>query len=92
MIRATQILRALHAEGRKRGLDHGALHDLAAEYFGVDSLARLSEPQAHSLFKRVAGRGFQGKKDRGRPLHRTLQDHNEDFHHMSPSLAFVRPR
>ena len=58
------VLRALHAEGRKHGLDHGALHDLAAEHFGVESLARLSEPQARSLFKRVAGREFHAKQHR----------------------------
>ena len=64
------LLRALHAEGRKRGLGHDALHDLAVEHFGVDSLSRLTHPQARGLFKRVAGRQFHAKRHRIRSVER----------------------
>lgn len=36
-----RAMRNLHAEGRDRGLDHNALHRLALERFGVDSLTAL---------------------------------------------------
>ena len=40
-----RLMRALHAEGRKRGLDHEGLRDVAKEAYRVESLGELSVPQ-----------------------------------------------
>ena len=59
--RRTALMRALHAEGLKRSLDHEALRDLAADGFGVVSLSQLNTGDLGRLFQQVAGRDFHAK-------------------------------
>lgn len=58
-------LRALHAEGRKRGLDHDALRAMA----GVESLSEVAYPQLMRLTDRLRGgpgiKSVEGRQRRG---------------------------
>jgi hypothetical protein len=51
-------MRAIHAEGLKRGLDHEALRDVCRAKFGVASMAELSAGQKKQLFRDLAGKNF----------------------------------
>jgi len=53
-----KVIRALHAEGVKRGLDHDGLHDVCKSRFGLDSMAELNLQQAKALFRDLTGADF----------------------------------
>lgn len=46
---STKYLRALHARGRERGLDHEGLRDIAQQRFSADSLSKLSDEQVRKM-------------------------------------------
>ena len=46
-------MRKIHAIGAERGMDHDALHELAAEWFGVDSMSALDTPERAEMLDRV---------------------------------------
>lgn len=52
-------LRALHAIGRRRGLDHEALGRLARERYGVDALEALDRQQASALIDQLQGQASE---------------------------------
>lgn len=54
----TRVMRALHAEGAKRGLDHEGLREMCRGRFGVASMGDLDLAQAASLYKDVTGTEF----------------------------------
>ena len=54
----TRVMRALHAEGAKRGLDHEGLREMCRGKFGVASMGDLDLAQAASLYKDVTGTEF----------------------------------
>ena len=56
------ILRALHAEGKKRGLDHGGLREIASQRFGVSSVSALTEDQMKTLYRDWTGQVFHSKR------------------------------
>ena len=60
MIR-TQIFRALHAEGAKRGLGHEEIREIARDRFGISSMGELDIDQVRALYRQVAGREFRSK-------------------------------
>lgn len=51
------IMRALHAEGAKKGLSHEDLREAA----GVASLSALSQDDLEAVFEKIAGRKFRAK-------------------------------
>ncbi len=56
-----KLVRALHAEARKRGWGHADLHDEAAERFGAASISALSDEQIKDWFLAMTGRMFRAK-------------------------------
>jgi len=54
----TAVMRALHAEGAKRGLDHEGLREMCRGRFGVASMGDLDLAQAASLYKDLTGTEF----------------------------------
>lgn len=46
-------MRRIHAIGAERGLDHDALHEIAAERFGVDSMAALDVSERAEMLDHV---------------------------------------
>lgn len=61
-------MRALHAEGAKRGYDHAGLHDLCWVKFGAGSMAALDLGQLKTFFADLVGRNF--RRRRATPLPR----------------------
>lgn len=54
----TRVMRALHAEAAKRGLDHEGLREICAARFGLASMGEMDLAQAAALYKDVTGREF----------------------------------
>jgi len=52
-----RLFHAVHAEARKRKLDHDALHDLCCERFAVHSMSELTDTQLAEIYK-----GWTGKR------------------------------
>jgi len=50
-----KLLRAIHAEGRKRGMDHDALHDM----FKTPSLSTVSIDELERTLKGWTGKGLR---------------------------------
>ena len=48
-----KTMRGLHAAGREVHLDHEAIHIMAAENYGVDSLTRLAERDARDMLQKL---------------------------------------
>jgi hypothetical protein len=57
-----RLMRALHAEGSKRGLDHDGIRDICHLKFNVDSMGALNEGQLKTLFRDWTGRNFTRRK------------------------------
>jgi len=55
----TRMLRAIHAEAKKRGLDHDALHDLCVARCGVGSMSEMTGQQLHSLYHQWTGKALR---------------------------------
>lgn len=53
-----KLLRAIHAEGRKRGMDHDALRDM----FKVPSLSKVSIDEMERTLKGWTGKGVRRSK------------------------------
>lgn len=53
------MLRAIHAEAKKRGLDHDALHDLCVTRCGVQSMSQMTGQQLHSLYNQWTGKALR---------------------------------
>jgi hypothetical protein len=51
-----RLMRAVHAEGLSRGLDHEALRDVCREKFQVASMGDLSDSQLRRLYRDWTGR------------------------------------
>jgi hypothetical protein len=58
----TLLIRALHAEAAKRGLDHDGLRDVCRVRFSVASMRDLSDGQLKTLFRDWTGRNFVRKR------------------------------
>lgn len=54
----TLVMRALHSEGAKRGLDHEGLREMCRGRFGVASMGELDLAQAATLYKDLTGTEF----------------------------------
>ena len=54
-----RLFRALHAEARKRGLDHDALHDLCTSHMPVHSMGNLSDAQLAGLYRQWTGKSLR---------------------------------
>lgn len=52
-----KLMRIIHAEGHKRGLDHAALTEGAALGYQVSSLSELTLPQLRDYIQRLGTRG-----------------------------------
>ena len=46
-------MRRIHAVGAERGMDHDALHEYAAEHFGVDSMSALDASERAEMLDRI---------------------------------------
>ena len=63
------VMRALHAEGVKQGLDPEAVTELTGARFSVGSLSELDATKLGELFQQITGRsrrkaaGTEGRKD-----------------------------
>lgn len=55
----TRRMRALHAAGKDKGLDHQALHDLAVAGYRVRSLSEMTAPQLDDFMVRVGDRSAE---------------------------------
>lgn len=60
-----RLMRAIHAEGKKRGIDHDGLHDIAVQNWGVPSIKDASEAQLYGLYN---GWTKKGLRRRARPF------------------------
>jgi hypothetical protein len=63
-------MRAIHAEGAARKLDHSDIRDICRAKFGVQSMAELNNGQLQTLYKDWTGRGLRGVKREKTPLQR----------------------
>ena len=60
----TRLLRGFHGEGKRRGLDHDGMRDVAADRFGVSSMAALKLEQMQAWYRDWTGRAFRPKRRR----------------------------
>jgi hypothetical protein len=51
-----RLMRAVHAEGLKRGLDHEALRDVCRQKFNTGSMGDLSDTQLRKIYRDWTGR------------------------------------
>ena len=69
-----RIFRALHAEAKKRDIDHDALHDIFVQNFHVKSMSDATDAQLVGLYRqwtgktlrrraKLAGAGWKGEPD-----------------------------
>jgi hypothetical protein len=56
-----RLFRAVHAEAKKRKLDHDAIHDMCREKFGAASMATLTEGQLLTIYREWTGHGLKRK-------------------------------
>lgn len=56
-----RLMRAIHAEGKRRKLDHDALHDLVEARFGVRSMAAMKTEDLLALYKGWTGHGLRSR-------------------------------
>ncbi len=61
--RRIRLLRAVHAEGKKRGLDHDGLRDVCRLTFGVGSMKELGEEELKALYHDWTGRGLRRRTE-----------------------------
>jgi len=54
-----KLFRAVHAEGLKRGFDHGGLHDLCCARFDVASMHQMTNQQLYELYHGWTGKGMK---------------------------------
>ena len=57
-----RLMRMVHVEGVKRGLDHDALHEVCKTRYGVESMSKLDEAQLKSLLH-FWGLRFNGRRE-----------------------------
>ena len=55
-----KLMRGLHAEAKKRGLDHDALRDVFKVKFSVASISVASDAQLGELYRDWTGKGIRG--------------------------------
>ncbi|MDE2097837.1 MAG: hypothetical protein KGL39_11360 [Patescibacteria group bacterium] len=56
-----RLMRAIHAEGKKRGIDHDGLHDLCRENYGVKSMSELSGEQLYGWYHGWTKKGLRSR-------------------------------
>jgi hypothetical protein len=54
-----RLYRAVHAEAKKRGYDHDALHDLCQERFGARSMSLVTDQELLSIYFGWTGKGLK---------------------------------
>lgn len=59
-----RVMRAIHAEAKKRGIDHDGLHDIAAMRWGVKSLSAATGEQLYGLYHEWAKKGLRRRANR----------------------------
>lgn len=62
-----RLFHALHAEARKRRLDHDALHDLCATRFGVHSMGDATTAQLLGVYREWTGKTLKRRARLGDP-------------------------
>ena len=88
----TGLMRALHAAGRARKLDHDALHDLAEERYGVASLKDLSYYQITEFLDDL-NKG-EGAKPRWSAQRRAMMANHgrKDYDHSQDPVQLIGER
>ena len=56
-----RLFRAVHAEARKRRMDHDAIHDMCREKFGAESMSKLTDGQLLTIYRDWTGHGLKTK-------------------------------
>ena len=80
----SRLFRAIHAEARKKGLDHDALHDICLLKFQASSMAALDPAQLKTLFRDLTGKNLRPAR-RQSPLPRAgYGTHNEPLELVTP--------
>ena len=54
-----RLMRALHAEGVKRGFDHDGLRDVCRERWGAASMGKATDAQLAELYHAWTGKGLR---------------------------------
>ena len=54
-----RLFRAVHAEAKKRKLDHDAIHDMCRQRFGVESMSKLTDGQLQTIYTDWTGHGLK---------------------------------
>lgn len=57
----SRLMRAIHAEGARRRLDHDALHDLVEAKFAVRTMAAVETKDLLALYKGWTGHGLKSR-------------------------------
>jgi hypothetical protein len=55
------LFHAVHAEARKRKLDHDALHDMCVRNYGVRSMSELSDAQLLAIYRSWTGKVLRSR-------------------------------
>jgi len=56
-----RLMRAIHAEGTKRGLDHDGLRQIARDSYGVKSMAELTGEQLFGWYHGWTGKALRSR-------------------------------
>lgn len=59
-----RLMRAIHAEGKRRGLDHDALHAICLQQFQARSMADLSDAQLSGWYRHWTGKLLKSRAPR----------------------------
>lgn len=59
----TRVFRALHAEARKRGVDHDGLHEIALLRHGVRSMSDMTDEQLLGLYRAWTGKTLRRRAE-----------------------------
>lgn len=54
-----RLFRAVHAEAKKRKMDHDALHDMCRTRFGATSMSALTDAQLQTIYSDWTGHGLK---------------------------------
>ena len=56
-----RLFRAVHAEAKKRQMDHDAIHDMCREKFGAVSMSKLTDGHLLAIYREWTGHGLKVK-------------------------------
>ena len=83
-----RVMRAIHAEAKKRGIDHDGLHDIAAMRWSVKSMADATAEQLYGLYHEWTKKGLRRRNTKGfAPGQKTEFVSGEDLIELAEAFA-----